>query len=72
MKKIIIFIKKYGKKIAKYILNTINFANAILLVLIPIWNIPIGDKISATLIGISGVISGCLLGDKAVNKIKTL
>lgn len=70
MKKIINFFKKYGKKIAKYTLNTINFANAILLVLIPIWNIPMGDKVSATLIGIAGVISAYLLGDKAINKAK--
>ena len=52
------------KKIAKYVVNTINIINAILLVLIPIWNIPYGQEISATLIGISGVISTYLLGNK--------
>lgn len=64
------FFKKYGKKIAKYTLNTINFVNAILLALDPIWNIPMGDKISATLVGIAGVISVYLLGDKGVQKLK--
>lgn len=56
------------KTISKYALNVINVLNALLLVLIPIWNIPMGDKISATLVGISGVISTYLLGNKAVEK----
>jgi hypothetical protein len=70
MKKVFSFFKKYGKKIAKYVLNTINFVNAILLVLDPIWNIPMVDKISATLVGIAGVISAYLLGNKGVQKLK--
>lgn len=70
MKKIVNFIKTYGKKIAKYTVNIMNFANAVLLVLIPIWNIPYGEKISTTLVGIAGVISVYLLGDKAITKIK--
>lgn len=56
------------KKISKYVLNTINILNALLLVLVPIWGIPYGDKISATLVGVSGVISTYLLGNKAVEK----
>lgn len=52
------------KKIAKYVVNTLNIVNAILLVLHPIWNIPYATQISASLIGISGVISTYLLGNK--------
>ena len=55
------------KKIVKYAVNTMNIINAILLVLIPIWNIPYGNEISATLIGVSGVLSTYLLGQKAVS-----
>lgn len=54
------------KKITKYVVNTLNIINAILLVLIPIWNIPYGNEISATIIGISGVLSTYLLGQKYV------
>jgi len=56
------------KKIMKYVVNGINFANAILIVLIPIWNIPYGDEISKTLIGISGAISVYLLGQQYTDK----
>lgn len=52
------------KKIAKYTLNTMNILNAFLLVLIPIWGIPYGEQISATLVGFGGVISTYLLGNK--------
>lgn len=55
------------KKIAKYGVNIINFVNAILVVLIPIWNIPYGHEISSSLIGVSGVISTYLLGQKVYN-----
>lgn len=58
------------KTIAKYTLNIMNFVNAVLLVLIPIWNIPYGEKLSTTLVGLAGVISAYLLGDKAINKTK--
>lgn len=53
------------KKGIKYTLNAMNIINAILLVLIPIWNIPYGTQISDSLVGISGVISTYLLGQKA-------
>lgn len=62
------FIKRNGKKICKYTLNTLNFINAILLVLIPIWNIPYENEIQATIIGITGVLSTYLLGSKAKSK----
>lgn len=58
---------KKVKKIAKYVVNIINFVNAILVVLIPIWNIPYEHEISASLVGISGVISTYLLGQKIVS-----
>lgn len=58
------------KKISKYVLNALNIINALLLGLIPIWDIPNGDKITATICVITGVISTYLLGDKAVNVIK--
>lgn len=56
------------KKIVKYIVNGINFANAIIIGITPIWNIPYGDEISKTLIVIAGAISVYLLGDKALQK----
>ena len=61
---------KKVKKIAKYTLNTLNIINALLLGLIPIWNLPYGDKIQATILVITGVISTSLIGNKAVTKIK--
>lgn len=54
------------KKIAKYSLNGLNFVNMILLGLIPIWNIPYGDEIQKTILVITGAISTCLLGNKAI------
>lgn len=56
------------KKVAKYGTNILAFINALILVLDPIWGIPFADKISATIIGITGVIGAYLLGDKAVQK----
>lgn len=58
------------KKVSKYILNVLNIINALLLGLIPIWNIPMGDKLTATICVITGVISTYLLGDKAMNTMK--
>ena len=56
------------KKIMKYVVNGINFLNAILIGITPIWNIPYGDEISRTLIVIAGAISVYLLGQKALEK----
>jgi hypothetical protein len=56
------------KKIMKYTVNIINFANAILIGITPIWNIPYGKEISDTLIVVSGAISVYLLGSKAITK----
>jgi hypothetical protein len=56
------------KKIMKYTVNIINFANAILIGITPIWNIPYGKEISDTLIVVSGAISVYLLGSKAMSK----
>lgn len=56
------------KKIMKYTVNIINFCNAILIGLTPIWNIPYGKEISDSLIIIAGAISVYLLGQKALSK----
>lgn len=59
--------KKF-KKIMKYAVNILNFANAILIGITPIWNIPFGKEISDTLIVVTGAISVYLLGQQALNK----
>ena len=51
------------KKITKYVVNTLNMINALLLGLAEIWNWNI-DKISATIIVIAGVISLYLVSGK--------
>jgi len=56
------------KKIMKYVVNGINFVNAVLIGITPIWNIPYGEEISKTLIVLAGAISVYLLGQKAVEK----
>ena len=56
------------KKIMKYLVNGINFLNAILIGITPIWDIPYGDQISKTFIVVAGAISVYLLGQKAVEK----
>lgn len=57
------------KTIAKYTTNILCIINALILVLDPIWGIPYADKISATIVGIVGVIGTYLLGSKTVNTI---
>lgn len=57
------------KKISKYVLNTLTIANALLIGLDPIWNIPFADKTTATISVLMAVISTYLLGDKAVRTI---
>ena len=54
------------KTIMKYVVNGINFVNAIIIGITPIWNIPYGEEISKTLIVIAGAISVYLLGQKAM------
>lgn len=57
------------KKYAKYITNILAFINAIILVLIPIWNLPdVFNLISDTIVGINGVIAVYLLGSKVSSK----
>ena len=51
------------KKITKYIVNTLNMINALLLGLSEIWNWNV-DKISATIIVIAGIISLYLVSGK--------
>ena len=58
------------KKISKYTLNILTIANALLVGLDPIWNIPYADKTIATISVIMAVISTYLLGNKAVSKAK--
>lgn len=58
------------KKIAKYTTNILAVANALILGLDPIWNIPYADKTTATITVIMGIIGTYLLGDKAVTKSK--
>jgi hypothetical protein len=58
------------KKVAKYVLNSLTIANALLVGLNPIWNIPYADKTIATISVIMAVISTYLLGNKAVSKMK--
>ncbi len=59
------------KKIAKYTTNILTIINALILVLDPIWGIPYADKITATIIGIVGVIGTYLLGTKTIEKINS-
>lgn len=56
------------KKIVKYVVNGINFVNAILIGVTPIWNIPYGKEISDTLIVVAGAISVYLLGQQVMDK----
>lgn len=59
---------KNFKKIVKYAVNGINFINAILIGITPIWNVPYGKEISDTLIVIAGAISVYLLGQQVADK----
>ena len=58
------------KKIAKYVLNSLTIANALLIGLDPIWSIPYADKLIATISVVMAVISTYLLSNKAVTKMK--
>lgn len=51
------------KKISKYVVNSLNMINALLLVLAPIWNWQV-DNITKTIVGVTGVISLYLVSGK--------
>ena len=51
------------KKISKYVVNTLNMINALILALSPIWNWHL-DNITKTIVAITGVISLYLVGGK--------
>jgi hypothetical protein len=57
------------KKIAKYTLNGLAIVNALLIGILPIWEIN-GDKITDTIAVVIAVLSTYLLGNKAVTKVK--
>lgn len=59
------------KKIAKYGVNILAIINALLIGILPIWNIN-GDKVTDTINVIIAVLGTYLLGDKAyTNKMTT-
>ena len=63
--------KKIAKKIAKYGVNILAIINALLIGILPIWNIN-GDKVTDTINVIIAVLGTYLLGDKAyTNKMTT-
>jgi len=51
------------KKVSKYVLNTLNMINALLIVLAPIWSWEI-DNVTKTIVGVTGVLSTYLIGGK--------
>lgn len=55
------------KKISKYIVNGLNMLNLLLLGLAEVWNWQI-DKISATIVVLTGVISTYLVSGKLFEK----
>ena len=56
-------IKEKIKKVAKYVVNTLNMINALIMALSPIWNWHF-DNITKTIIAITGVISLYLISGK--------
>ena len=56
------------KTAVKYLVNMLNIANALLVSLNEVWNWGWSDKVSGTLLAITGVMSVYLLGQKAVKK----
>lgn len=61
---------KKVKTVAKYATNILAIINALLIGLMPIWNIPYADKITDTISVVIAVIGTYLLGNKAVETIK--
>jgi hypothetical protein len=55
------------KTIAKYVVNILAIVNALLIGILPIWNIN-GDQITETIAVVIAVISTYLLGNKVVKK----
>lgn len=51
------------KKISKYVVNTLNMINALILALSPIWGWHL-DNITKTIVAITGIISLYLVGGK--------
>jgi len=51
------------RKISKYVVNTLNMINMLILVLSPIWGWQL-DSVSKTIIGVAGVISTYLVAGK--------
>ena len=60
------------KKISKYVVNTLNIINALLLGINSVEGItiPYVTQISGVILVVCGVISTYLLGGKAVSKVK--
>ena len=58
--------KKF-KTISKYVVNGLNMINAVILVLSPVWGWNL-DKISKTIIGLTGIISTYLVSGKLFDK----
>lgn len=54
------------KKISKYVVNTLNMINALILALSPIWGWHL-DNITKTIVAVTGVISLYLVGGKLFN-----
>lgn len=54
------------KKISKYVVNTLNMINALILALSPIWGWHL-DNITKTIVAITGVISLYLVSGKLFN-----
>ncbi len=51
------------KKISKYVVNSLNMINALILALSPIWNWHL-DNVTKTIVAITGVISLYLVSGK--------
>lgn len=58
------------KKIAKYVVNILAITNALLIGILPIWNIN-GDQVTDTIAVVIAVLSTYLLGNKVVTTTKS-
>ena len=57
------------KKVIKYVTNILCILDAVILLLNQVWGIPYADKISATIVGLVGIIGTYLTGSKIKEKI---